>query len=93
MKVSPDFEGNFSEYFNSQLKTLMENGAKDCFIKLEFSLPDNLNYSSIEKNHLSNEVRETLNKFYPLGSRLVYTRPNPDNDNFFEVWALVRLPL
>lgn len=91
MKATNEIKRAFSDHFDSQLRSSMEGVAKDSFIKLSFSLPANQRFPYITKEYLCTEVQETLNKFYPLGARLAYIRPSPDDDHFIEVGALVKL--
>ena len=91
MKEAIEVKRFFSDYFDSQLRSSMESSAKESFIKLSFSLPANQRFPYITREYLSSEVQETLNKFYPLGARLIYIRPSPDDDHFIEAGALVKL--
>lgn len=83
-------KGDLSNHFNSQLRSIMEMGANETFIILNFSLPGNQRYPYVDKSFLELEMKETLNKFYPLGARLVYIRPSHNDDHFIEVGTLVK---
>lgn len=90
MKEAIEVKRFFSDNFDSQLRSSMENSAKESFVKLSFSLPANQRFPYITREYLNSEVQETLNKFYPLGAHVAYIRPSPEDDHFIEVGALIK---
>lgn len=91
MKFGKEFGDIFSKYFDKQLYSILENTARDAFVKHTFYLPGNSRYSYIDKEYVLSEMEKTLNKFYPLGAKIAYIIPTPNDDHYIEVGALVKI--
>ncbi|MBO5143667.1 MAG: hypothetical protein J6C46_11890 [Clostridia bacterium] len=90
MRFGNEQKGIFSKHFTRQLTSSFESIAIEKFEKFILALPGNSRYPYTDINFLTNEILDSFNIFYPLGVKIIYIVPTPDDDHYIEIGLLVR---
>lgn len=85
MYYGNEIRGVFSKHFERQIQNSLDNNLKNGFVIISLSLPGNSRFSYTNKTFIWQELFVSLNKFYPLGVKILYVQPNANDDHIIEV--------